>query len=515
MRRTRFVQKVWFYYLLLSVGLLPLLMASPALAQTAINFNTPGFASTWNRVDKPVQDGTGGARSYTWGPPVSQGQAISSEPYNAGSRQVQYFDKARMEINNPGADPGSLYYVTTGLLVKELVTGLRQDGDNTFTQLLPSTVQVAGDTNEFGGNAIAPTYASFRQLGTFSGTENSAAQASGSPITSRVDKAGNVTSFTPPEQRLLSGYDNVTHHNIADVFVDFANQNGTIYNGTTFEQGPVFFGNPVYVLGRPLTEPYWTRAVVAGVERDVLVQLFERRVLTYTPTNPAGFKVEFGNVGQHYFRWRYGSNSTATPPAVSPLPSPGPVVVTGLQVSPASGYNGTKFTLTGDGFAPNETIQLWETNPRQEVQGLTPVKSDAKGSFSFVYQSYGYLAGTWAITAHGQTSHLEKTGYLKLEAYIPGGPTTVKLSRYQGGVGTSIDIHGENFLRFEPVSFWVTAPDGKVYNGDETYYDHKASGDGQVHLRYVIPEAKVGNWIITVYGQYSTRQATATFNCTG
>jgi hypothetical protein len=38
----------------------------------------------------------------------------------------------------------------------------------------------------------------------------------------------------------------------------------------------------------------------------VLVQLFERRILTYTPGNPRGFEVEMGNVGQHYHRWRYG-----------------------------------------------------------------------------------------------------------------------------------------------------------------------------------------------------------------
>jgi WD40 repeat protein len=28
-------------------------------------------------------------------------------------------------------------------------------------------------------------------------------------------------------------------------------------------------------------------------------------VLTYVPDNPAGYKVEMGNVGQHYFQWRY------------------------------------------------------------------------------------------------------------------------------------------------------------------------------------------------------------------
>jgi hypothetical protein len=45
---------------------------------------------------------------------------------------------------------------------------------------------------------------------------------------------------------------------------------------------------------------------VDGVERLVLVQAFERRVLTYTPSNPDGWRVEAGNVGQHYYEWRYG-----------------------------------------------------------------------------------------------------------------------------------------------------------------------------------------------------------------
>ena len=58
-------------------------------------------------------------------------------------------------------------------------------------------------------------------------------------------------------------------------------------------------------MGFPIAEPYWTRAVVKGVERDVLVQLYQRRVLTYTPGNPPGFEVEMGNVGQHYYQWRY------------------------------------------------------------------------------------------------------------------------------------------------------------------------------------------------------------------
>jgi hypothetical protein len=37
----------------------------------------------------------------------------------------------------------------------------------------------------------------------------------------------------------------------------------------------------------------------------VLVQAFERRIMTYTPSNGAGFQVEMGNVGKQYYSWRY------------------------------------------------------------------------------------------------------------------------------------------------------------------------------------------------------------------
>jgi hypothetical protein len=39
--------------------------------------------------------------------------------------------------------------------------------------------------------------------------------------------------------------------------------------------------------------------------QDVLIQCFERRCLTYTPGNTPEWRVEQGNVGLHYFRWRY------------------------------------------------------------------------------------------------------------------------------------------------------------------------------------------------------------------
>ena len=46
------------------------------------------------------------------------------------------------------------------------------------------------------------------------------------------------------------------------------------------------------------------------------MQIFERRVLTYTAANTPSFQVEMGNVGQHYYQWRYPPNA---PPIEPPL----------------------------------------------------------------------------------------------------------------------------------------------------------------------------------------------------
>ena len=48
---------------------------------------------------------------------------------------------------------------------------------------------------------------------------------------------------------------------------------------------------------------------VDGQPRTVLVQVFEHWTLTYTPDNPAGWQVELGNVGRHYYEWRYEQES--------------------------------------------------------------------------------------------------------------------------------------------------------------------------------------------------------------
>src|SRR5438105_5063575 len=112
-------------------------------AQTQ-GFADPAFQRVWQRTDAPVAEGKV-ARTWVWGP--TPGKSLQ-EPFKEGSNGthlVQYFDKARMEINNPNGNPGDPFYVTNGLLVVEMVSGKVQTGVNSFDLTSPSDVQVAGD----------------------------------------------------------------------------------------------------------------------------------------------------------------------------------------------------------------------------------------------------------------------------------------------------------------------------------------------------------------------------------
>src|SRR5688500_20296491 len=64
------------------------------------SFGDPAFERVWSRTDKPVQDKAVN-RSWTWGPEPFY---TTYETYAEGPGEkhlVTYFDKSRMEINNP------------------------------------------------------------------------------------------------------------------------------------------------------------------------------------------------------------------------------------------------------------------------------------------------------------------------------------------------------------------------------------------------------------------------------
>ncbi|TVR73414.1 MAG: hypothetical protein EA415_07825 [Sphaerobacteraceae bacterium] len=296
-----------------AIVILMLVLLTTAAPVMAVIEAEEAFLNTWKRTDQPVQEELA-SRTWMWGP--SPNTTVLSEAYlehATGMRSVQYWDKSRMEINDPNTDSTDQWYVTNGLLARELMTGNMQFGDNEFQQYDPADVHVAGDPD--GG---APSYAVFGELMDVRSFPPGM-QLPSEPITQTVDSSGaigNETSLATYDVR-AAHYSPLTDHYIASVFWDFMHLTGPIAyhspDGEMFTDGRLF-EDPFYAAGLPLTEPYWVYATVDDFDQWVLVQAFERRILTYTPGNEPGWRVEAGNVGQHYYIWRYGEPPEYDPP---------------------------------------------------------------------------------------------------------------------------------------------------------------------------------------------------------
>ena len=341
-----------------------LVLLAGILRTLAVQPGNEHFERTWSRTDQPVADGVE-SRTWMWGPEAFTTLGVESYAESPGEqRDVQYFDKARMEITNPDGDTNSIWYVTNGLLVVELMTGRMQTGDNAFQSRAPAAINVAGDANDPNG----PTYAGMAAI------QAAPPLAVGTTIIQRVNRAGNVTFDADlSAQGVVAGHlDEVTNHSIAAPFWSFMNSSGTIYTGGQYVTD-LLFANPYFATGRPITEPYWAQVMVAGTEREVLIQCFERRCLTYTPDNPPGWQVEAGNVGQHYYTWRYesGGSSTATPTVTSTATttSTAPGTASPTPTVPVSPTASASATATATGSATATIVPEGPFSPIQTCGG--------------------------------------------------------------------------------------------------------------------------------------------------
>ncbi len=286
------LQRMWHSIMAL-VLVLPLLVVT-APVPVGLAQEAPAdarFKAVVDRTDLPIITNAV-SRSWLWGPSgfkTDKAEAYTDAP--GGGRLVQYYDKGRLEINNPATG-----LVTAGLLAKELMTGQLQQGDNKFELRGPSSQSVAGDPDDL----LAPSYADMGQL------FDRPAFSTGQVISTFIRPDGTQATLASLNQFNVSAveYAPGSNHTIANVFQQFLDSQGPVIVNGAQVQGKLF-DSVLFTTGLPLTEPYWTRAKVGGTAKDVLVQAFERRIMTYTPSNPEGFRVETGNVGRHYNHWRY------------------------------------------------------------------------------------------------------------------------------------------------------------------------------------------------------------------
>lgn len=283
----------------LALALLGTVLVSSA---PAADIGTYAFEQVWWRTDLPVRENQTD-RTWIWGPePIS---SLLLEPYEQGhasgidgARWVQYFDKTRVEITRSDGNRSDPWFVTNGLLARELITGRMQIGDDHAIEYAPAVINVAGDYDDPDG----PTYQSLNAVREFEPLPN------GTTVTQTINRDGSVGHNPDFADYAVetSTRTEATNRTIASVFWNFMNSEGTIYDGFDYVEGRLF-EDSFFATGLPITEPYWTTVLVGGEPRDVLIQAFQRRVLTYTPGNPDGWRVEAANVGRHYQQWRYSN----------------------------------------------------------------------------------------------------------------------------------------------------------------------------------------------------------------
>ena len=306
-------------------------LAAPTRLPASMPFADSAFENVWMRNDQPVASGAI-ARSWMWGPaPTSTGlEPYADAPDGSGTRLVQYFDKARMEINDPRLAPDDKWFVTNGLLTVELISGRLQLGNDKFETRKPAAIPMASDPDD----ANAPTYASFGTVANTSAGEKRQADNTGKYATGRINKAGAVTTDASkgslPEAK-IAYFEKATGHNVPKVFMDYLNSQGTVRTGRVTSNKTLL--DPwVFAMGLPISDAYWASVKIEGKQQDVLIQAFERRVLTYAPGLAKGWQVQMGNIGQHYFQWRYGAAGGPQKQAASAPGAPARFTIPALGV---------------------------------------------------------------------------------------------------------------------------------------------------------------------------------------
>ncbi|MDQ3548339.1 MAG: lytic transglycosylase domain-containing protein, partial [Chloroflexota bacterium] len=253
----------------------------------------PAIAAIWNATDGPVASDAV-ERDWMWGPDALATSVEYTSDSPDGVRRMVYFDKGRLDILDRSASPEAEWYVTGALLVTQMLSGRVPFAEDSVVTRTPPAIPVAGDLDQ-----PAPlTYATLAPLASVNGwavgTEDvpglAAAPRVGQPFQALVYSDGTIEDASVTDSSILmTAYDTVTGHNVAAPFADWVAR----------QPFPAS-----WLIGLPLTEPYWHDTLLDGVPTRVLVQAFERRILTWTPGQPEGWAVESNNAGLHYREWR-------------------------------------------------------------------------------------------------------------------------------------------------------------------------------------------------------------------
>lgn len=366
-----------FRVLLLAIGVIIAVSLLPVQATQPSAFADPAFAALYNTSNAQQ-------RALLWGsdPLVSLIEPFTGAP--GDRRLVQYFDRGRMEMATLGTDERD---VTQGLLVREMATGNVQVGYDTFVQGAPAVVPVFSSARAEPDQMLL-TYADFANVVHLrAGDRTSGEQRL---VDEWIEPGGTVTEQAAPATVMMTIYEEESDHNIPDVFASW------------FETEPFGSITRREALGLPITEAYWVYSG-RGTNGISLIQMYERRVVVYTPDLPEAERYSLTNSGRHYYRWRYGNN--ALNETTSQARSVRPATQSDAGLTLPQGYTATVLRrdmpeLFGMAVAPDGRVALG--NPDGTVTFIDPRNPDVRSPFPAVE----FLANAVDLTYAGGTLYV-------------------------------------------------------------------------------------------------------------
>jgi hypothetical protein len=153
---------------------------------------------------------------------------------------------------------------------------------------------------------------------------------------------------------------------------------------------------------------------------------------------------------------------------------PGRATAAQVSLSPSEGPSGSSITVTGQGFAPNEVVEI-----RYAVDLIGQPRTDGDGAFTAEIVIPGtmdaFAPKQIDISATGRDSVKHATAPFHLLAGGKGGdssgPATISLSKGSGPSGTEVTVKGSNFAAGEEVTIRISAEEIGVatVNADGTF----------------------------------------------
>lgn len=181
-----------------------------------------------------------------------------------------------------------------------------------------------------------------------------------------------------------------------------------------------------------------------------------------------------------------------------------------LVVTNDKGYQQEYVEVKLTGFAPQESVTLWQTFPDFKVLPRGEVYTNSAGeAVTNLFMDSSLPVGTHALSGHGNASSALAIGSFDLIATIPttSSEVSVVVTSTDNRQGSTVTVEGAGYQGSEPVSLWLTRPDGSVADLGIV------RTDGGAFSHAFVPgiEDGEGTYYITGFGRTSQRTGIASF----